>query len=186
MNNSQQSSSNIVASSGVFQIEFLKETRKEDFGQLISISSSLENEFGSRAVLTDNTIKKYFNHPKSLPFIARYRNEIIGYIIGIPLEALNQEPWVRTEENFGKMNTLYTYAFIIMEDFKKNGYAKMLKKVYLSRAEKIDNIEYITGHVAQGVSSRFKGNIELVGEIKNWQGTNKTFEYYRRYLKVSG
>ena len=73
-----------------------------------------------------------------------------------------------------------------MEDFKKNGYAKMLKKVYLSRAEKIDNIEYITGHVAQGVSSRFKGNIELVGEIKNWQGTKKTFEYYRRYLKVSG
>ena len=182
MNNIRQSHSNIVASSGVFQIEYLAETLDHDFEGLIDVSRSLEKIYGAKALLTENTIMKYFNHPESLPFIARYRKEIIGYIIGIPLEALAQEPWVRTEKNYGKMNTLYTYAFVIKEDYRKNGYAKMLKKVFLSKAYKIKNIEYVTGHVAKGISSNFNGNIEIVNEIKNWQGTGIQFEYYRRIL----
>ena len=36
---------------------------------------SLKTIYGARSVLTKNTITKYFNHPESLPFIARYRNE---------------------------------------------------------------------------------------------------------------
>ena len=47
---------------------------------------------------------------------------------------------------------------------------------------KIKNIEYVTGHVAKGTSSNFNGNIEIVNEIKNWQGTGIQFEYYRRIL----
>ena len=80
------------------------------------------------------------------------------------------------------MNTLYTYAFVIKEDYRKNGYAKMLKKVFLSKAYKIKKVEYVTGHVAKGISSNFNGNIEIVNEIKNWQGTGIQFEYYRRIL----
>ena len=125
------SSSTIIASSGVFQIEFLEKVHNEDFGDLINVSKALEKEFGLRAILTESTIEKYFNHSKSLPFIARYRGEIIGYIIGIPLEELSQEPWVITEKNFGKKNTIYTYAFVIMDLYRKNGYAKMLKKVLI-------------------------------------------------------
>ena len=140
MNNIRQSHSNIVASSGVFQIEYLAETLDHDFEGLINVSRSLEKIYGAKALLTENTIMKYFNHPESLPFIARYRKEIIGYIIGIPLEALSQEPWARTEKNYGKMNTLYTYAFVIKEDYRKNGYAKMLKKVFLSKAYKIKRL----------------------------------------------
>ena len=81
------SSSTIVASSGVFQIEYLIEALEKDFDGLISVSKSLKTIYGARSVLTKNTITKYFNHPESLPFIARYRNEIIAYIVGIPLEA---------------------------------------------------------------------------------------------------
>tara|TARA_B100001996_G_scaffold113875_1_gene86163 strand:- start:13178 stop:13717 length:540 start_codon:yes stop_codon:yes gene_type:complete len=176
------SSSTIIASSGVFQIEYLIEALDKDFEGLISVSKSLEKIYGSRSVLTKNTITKYFNHSESLPFIARYREEIIGYIIGIPLEALAQEPWVRTEKNYGKKNTIYTYAFVIKEDFRQNGYAKMLKKVFLSKAEKLNQIEYITGHVLKGVSGNFNGNIEIINKVENWQGTGMQFEYYRRKL----
>ena len=174
--------STIIASSGVFQIEYLIEALEKDFDGLISVSESLKKIYGAQSVLTKNTIRKYFNHPESLPFIARYRSEIIAYIIGIPLEALAQEPWTRTEQNFGKNNTIYTYAFVIKEEFRKNGYAKMLKKVFLSKAEKLTHIDYVTGHVGKGVSANFTGNIKVMNRVENWQGTGKSFEYYRRIL----
>tara|TARA_Y100000590_G_scaffold121910_1_gene139587 strand:- start:17203 stop:17817 length:615 start_codon:yes stop_codon:yes gene_type:complete len=180
--NSAQSEAQIIASSGVFQIELLKHAGESDYPQLIEISKSLATEYGEKAVLTKTTIHKYFNKTGSLPFIARYRNEIIGYIIGVPIEVLSHEPWARMDENFGKGNTLYTYAFVIQSEYKGNGYAKMLKRVFLNWASKRENIHYVTGHVINGISAKFTGDIRIVNRVENWQGTGKTFEYYRRDL----
>ena len=185
ISDSLNSNSKIIASSGVFQIEILKNVNEVDYPQLIEISKSLAKDYGKKAILTKSTIQKYFKTAGSLPFIARYRDNIIGYIIGVPLEVLNKEPWARMDENFGKNNTLYTYAFVIQSEYKSNGYAKMLKRVFLSWAGKQDNINYITGHVANGISSRFTGDIRIVNRVDNWQGTGRTFEYYRREL-ISG
>ncbi len=180
---SSKSRSKVIASSGVFQIELLEHAGEADFPQLIEISKSLALDFGEKAILTKTTIHKYFNRPGSLPFIARYRDEIIGYIIGVPLEALSHEPWARMDENFGNGNTLYTYAFVIQSEYKGNGYAKMLKRVFLSWAKKKEEIEHITGHVVNGISARFTGDIKIINRIENWQGTGQTFEYYRRDLE---
>ena len=54
-----------------------------------------------------------------------------------------------------------------MDSFRRNGYAKMLKKVFLSKAEKLEKISYVTGHVLKGISSNFSGNIEVVNTVKN-------------------
>ncbi len=177
-----QSKSEIIASSGPFQIERIIQVGNNDFESLILISESLVNEFGPKARLTAKTIELYFNRSGSLPFIARYQKEIIGYIIGLPLEILSTEPWARLDTNFQKQNTIYTYAFVIMNQFKGNGYAKMLKRVYLNWAKKQDGVLYITGHVLEGVASKFKGNIKILERVNNWQGTGKTFEYYRRLV----
>ena len=119
MHNPENSSkTKIIASTNVFQIEKVEKVGREDYPQLIEISLHLAKEYGRQAVLTKDTIQKYFNTEKSLPFIARYQDEIIGYIIGIPLEELRQESWAVNDENFGKYNTLYTYAFVIMEKYK--------------------------------------------------------------------
>jgi len=182
ISDSLNSNSRIIASSGVFQIELLKNVKELDYPQLIEISKSLAKDYGEKAILTKPTIQKYFNTSGALPFIARYRDNIIGYIIGVPLEALSQEPWARSDENFGKANTLYTYAFVIQSEYKGNGYAKMLKRVFLSWSGKQDNINYITGHVANGISSKFTGDIHIVNRVDNWQGTGEKFEYYRREL----
>ena len=181
--NSAVSKSKIIASSGIFQIELLNQAGEDDFPQLISISKSLEKNYGKKAILTNETIQKYFNKEGSLPFIARYRNLIIGYIIGVPLEELSNEPWARMDDNFGKRNTLYTYAFVIKSKYKGNGYAKILKRVFLSWAEKRKRINFVTGHVLNGVSAKFTGDIRIVNRIENWQGTGKSFEYYRRDIK---
>jgi hypothetical protein len=182
ISDSLNSKSRVIASSGVFKIELLKNVGKLDYPQLIEISKSLAKDYGEKAILTKSTIQKYFNTAGALPFIARYRDDIIGYIIGVPLETLSQEPWARTDENFGKANTLYTYAFVIQSEFKGNGYAKMLKRVFISWAGKQDNINFVTGHVANGISAKFTGDIRIVNRVDNWQRTGKTFEYYRREL----
>ena len=176
------SKSRIIASSGVFQVELMEHVGEDDYPQLIKISEHLADEFGEKAVLSKRTIHKYFNKPTSLPFIARFRGEIIGYIIGVAIEDLSSEPWARLDENFGKHNTLYSYTFVIMDKYKGNGYAKILKRVFLSWAKKRESIRFITGHVKLGVSSKFTGDIKIVNRVDNWQGTGMTFEYYRRDL----
>ena len=176
------SKSRVIASSGPFQIELMKQVGLEDHPQLIEISHHLAGEYGEAAVLTKETINKYFNKQGSLPFIARYRGDIIGYIIGVPLEELDTKPWARMDENFSKNNTLYTYAFVIMNKYKGNGYAKILKRVYLSWAKKRDDIRYITGHVKESISAKFTGDIKIISRVENWQETGKTFEYYQRDL----
>ena len=177
-----ESKSNIIASSGPFQIERMDCIGTNDYSSLIHISESLAEEYGKVAVLTPRTIQKYFNRKGSLPFIARYRGEIIGYIIGVPLEMLSREPWARLDTHFDQNNTLYTYAFVVQKKYKGNGYAKMLKRVYLNWAKKQKNILYITGHVKEGISSKFTGNIRIISQVNHWQGTGQTFEYYRRDL----
>ena len=185
MHNSENSSkTKIIASTNVFQIEKVEKVGREDYPQLIEISLHLAKEYGRQAVLTKNTIQKYFNTEKSLPFIARYQDEIIGYIIGIPLEELRQESWAVNDENFGKYNTLYTYAFVIMEKYKSNGYARMLKRVYLSWSQKRSNIKYVTGHVITGTSNVADKNMTIISRIDDWQGTKKSFEYYRRSFDI--
>ena len=125
----EESTTRVIASSGNFQIEYFEKVGSNDYEKLIQISKALAEEYGKMAILTHGTIQRYFNRKGSLPFIARYRGEIIGYIIGVQLEALDKETWARTDPNFGKHNTLYTYAFVMKSEFKGNGYAKMLKRV---------------------------------------------------------
>jgi len=173
---------NVIASSGSFDIELIESLGTDDYESLMDISASLAEDYGEKYILTKTTINKYFNRSGALPIIARFENKIIGYIIGMPLELLSQEPWARLDENYGKFNTLYTYAFVIKNDFKKKGYAKILKKVYISWAKKKDGILYNTGHVKSGISKKFKGQIKIIAEINNWQGTGEIFEYYRRNL----
>ena len=170
----------IIAKSGPFQIELMKYVGTNDYAKLIDISESLVVEYGKVAKLTPNTIQTYFNREGALPFIARHQDQIIGYIIGIPLEILSREPWARLDIHFGQENTIYTYAFVIEKEFKANGYAKMLKKVYLNWIKKKEHIDYMTGHVKQGISDRFKGKISIINTVKNWQEKGKKFEYYRR------
>ena len=181
-NDNQTSTTKVIASSGSFKIELIDKIDTQDNDALIEISKTLEKEYGERSVLNKKTIDLYFNRDGSLPLIARFQNDIIGYIIGLPIELLSKEPWARLDKNYGQFNTIYTYAFVIKETYKGNGYAKILKKVYINWAKKREGIRYITGHVKLGIASRFKGDIKIVNQIDNWQGTRKIFEYYRRNL----
>lgn len=174
--------SRVIASSSMnFQIELIERVGEEDIPQLIIISEHLVDEFTESARLTKASIRKYFNYPHTLPFAARFRGEIIGYMIGVPLEYFSNDPSFQCDASMGKKDTLYTYAFVVMKKYKGNGYAKTLKRVYLSWARKKD-FKYVTGHVSEGISQRFSGEVQILQRFQNWHGTSKTFEYYRRTL----
>ena len=177
-----ESVTKIIASGGTFQIELVKYAGANDNEKLIEVSESLAKEYGTAARLTQSTIQIYFNREGTLPFIARNQGEIVGYLIGVPLEMLSREPWARLDENFNKGNTIYTYAFVVENESKGTGCAKILKRVFLNQTKKQENILYVTGHVREGIASRFKGNIDIIDRIDNWQGTGEVFEYYRREL----
>lgn len=174
--------SRIIASSSFgFQVELMERVGEEDIPQLILISDHLVEEFDESARLTKTSIRKYFNYPHTLPFIARNRSEIIGYIIGVPLEFFSHDPSFQCDSNMGKENTLYTYAFTVLKKYKGSGYAKTLKRVYLNWAKK-KNYKYVSGHVSEGISQKFSGEIKVLQRFENWHGTGKIFEYYRRIL----
>ena len=73
----------LASSSNNFQIELILSIGADDYPDLIEISKYLAKQFGSQAILTENNISKYFNK-NTLPFIARYNNDIIGYIELLP------------------------------------------------------------------------------------------------------
>ena len=187
MDKSQQRSESltqVIASSGSFQIELVEHAGSNDNETLIEVSESLAKEYGPAARLTENTIQKYFNRKGTLPFIARDQGEIVGYMIGVPLEMLSREPWARLDANFNKSNTIYTYAFVVEKDSKGTGCAKILKRVFLNQTKKQENILYVTGHVREGIAAKFSGSVRIIDRIDNWQGTGKIFEYYRRELHL--
>ena len=171
----------IIASSQYsFKIELILDIGKEDIPDLIETSKGLVDIFGEHALLNQNNIYKYFSK-ETLPFIARYKGTIIGYIIGVPLEKFSQESWSHFDTNLNKNNTLYTYAFVIRKKFQgKNGYAKTLKKIYLNWAKKRE-YKYISGHVSYGICQKFK-KTELVKTFPIWYDAKTPFDYYRRTI----
>ena len=171
----------IAASAYNFRIELVKKVGKDDIPALVEISHCLADRFGRQALLTKTNIQKYFNSD-TLPFIARFKGEIIGYIIGVPLEYFKQESWAHFDVNMGKQNTLYTYAFVVNSKHRgKGGYGKTLKRIYINWAKK-HKYTYVTGHVEQGISRRFPGGTEIVKVFPDWYGLKTPFEYYRRPL----
>ena len=161
----EKTRSRVIASSSLnFQIELMVHVGEEDIPQLILISEHLVEEFTEDVRLTKTSIRKYFNYPHTLPFIARKSGEIIGYIIGVPLEFFSNDPSFQCDSNLGEKNTLYTYAFVVLQKYKGSGYAKTLKRVYLSWAKKKGFI-YVSGHVREGVSQRFSGSVQILSLI---------------------
>ena len=80
-----KSISQIVASSSYdFKIELIKSIGSDDIQNILDISKDLSKIYGNRLIMNNDNIHKYFND-NTLPFIARYKKEIIGYIIGVPL-----------------------------------------------------------------------------------------------------
>ena len=130
LNITDESETKLIASSAFnYRVELVINIGKNDFDDIFEISKDLAEIFGNKFLIDENNIYKYFNS-KTLPFIARYKGKVIGYIIGIPIEHFSNEAWARFDQNLSKNNTLYTYAFIMNKKYRRvGGYAKTLKRI---------------------------------------------------------
>ena len=179
----QTEKSKIIASShNVFNIELIKNIDKNDANDIINISKDLEKIYGPNSLLTETNISRYFND-KTLPFISRYKNQIIGFIIGVPLEYFKNQAWGQYDDNMSKNNTLYTYAFIFKKEFRgRSGFAKTLKKIYTSWAKK-RGFSYISGHMSENVIQKSnKKNVEIIKKFDTWYDAKDPFVYYRKKI----
>ena len=70
----------IASSNDKFKIELVEKLSKESQFEIFNISKDLEKIYGRNSMLNEQNIDKYFNE-STLPFIARYHNRIIGFII---------------------------------------------------------------------------------------------------------
>lgn len=163
-------------------VELVEQLGESEYSKIVKISETLTEKFGKNARFNRSTVKKYFNYPKTLPFIIRYKNEIEGFIIGVPLENFIDDEWSKCDENLGKGNTIYTYAYVVKEDHRHLGIAKMLKRVYQNTLKRKGYI-YVTGHVIENVALHFTKDTHVISKFKNWNNTGYTFEYYRCLLK---
>ncbi len=169
----------IASSNNTFNIELVEHLGNESINDIITISQDLKKIYGPNSLLDENNIHKYFNE-ETLPFIARHKNKIIGFIIGAPLEKFNNQSWVQHDDNLNKKNTLYTCAFIFKKEFrKKRGFSKTLKKVYTSWAKK-RGFKYITGHVNKNIN--LDGDIKILKEFSRWFDSKEPFIYYRKKI----
>lgn len=159
-------------------VEFLGEG---EIQKIIDISDVLINTYGMNARFTRSTVKKYFNYPKTLPFVVRFKGDPQGFVIGVPLEHFEKEAWAHYDEFIGHQNTVYTYAFLIREEYRNFGLSKILKRIYQSTLKK-RGYRYVTGHVREGISEKFLKPTKIIAKFDNWNNTGYIFEYYRTEL----
>ena len=152
LNITEESDVKVIASSAFnFRVELVLQIGHDDLNDIFDISRDLADIFDNNFLLDENNVHKYFNS-KTLPFFARYKGKVIGYIIGIPIENFKSESWVRYDNNFGENNTLYTYAYIMKKKYRKmGGYSRTLKRIYINWAKK-QNYKFVSGHVARSVA----------------------------------
>jgi len=181
LNLTNTKSRTLASSPNGIRIELIEFLGENEYKDVIEISKTLVDEYGEEAKFNKRTIKKYFNYPRTFPFVLRYEDRIRGFIIGVPLENFSDESWARCDINLQKGNTIYTYAYIISEKMQGLGYAKLLKRVYQSTIKK-KGYKYISGHVREGIAKKFTKNVEIVKKFKNWKNTGHIFEYYRAEL----
>ena len=109
-----KSKTKIIASSAYnFKIELIETLGKDDLPDILSISKELSEIYGNHILIDLKNINKYFNN-KTLPFIARNNDKIIGFIIGVPLEYFKNENWSKYDINLGKNNKYINSIFLIL------------------------------------------------------------------------
>ena len=177
LNLTNTKSRTLASSPNGIRIELIEFLGENEYKDVIEISKTLVDEYGEEAKFNKRTIKKYFNYPRTFPFVLRYEGKIRGFIIGVTLENFSDESWAQCDINLQKGNTIYTYAYIISEKLQGLGYAKLLKRVYQSTIKK-KGYKYISGHVRKGVAKKFTKNVEIVKEFKNWKNTGQIFFFF--------
>ncbi len=172
----------LIAATLNFQIKLIEVLSVKDAERIIHISQGLIKPFGPGTAFTKKTVWKYFNHPHTLPFVGVLRHELIGFLVGVPLENFQDENWAVVDPTLGDHETIYTYAFIFDEKYQGQGYAKMLKRVYINWLKKRGYL-FVSGHVREGVSKHFSLHTQVLQKYPNWHDTGKVFEYYQRPLR---
>ncbi len=164
-----------------FQLELVRNLDDHDARAIITLSESEEEEKENYRRFTATSVRKYFHYPKTFPILARHHDMPVGYIVGIALESLNKESWVKCDSHWGMGDTVYVHSFLIHPKYARLNYPRILISLFISWLSS-NGFRYITGHETESVLDTLFPAYEKVKHFPNWQNQGKDMWYYRKKI----
>jgi GNAT superfamily N-acetyltransferase len=119
--------------------------------------------------------------PDAVFLVARMKGTMVGYAAGAKLENFEEVPGVRQDLHFDLEDTFYLESVAVIPEYQGKGIGKQLLRSIILRTKK-KGFQYIAGHMKEGFAERWRG--VPLAQFNNYYGTGKTFEYFRRELKL--
>jgi len=165
-----------------FQLELVRQLDDRDARAIISLSALQEGDPDKHGRFNATSVRKYFHYPKTFPVIARHEGIPVAYIVGITLESLNKESWVKCDTHWGMGDTVYIHSFFIHPKYARQNYARVLIRLF-SNWLSGNGFHYITGHEREEVLAHLFPDCEKIKRFSSWQNQGVDYWYYRRKIR---
>ncbi len=165
-----------------FQLELVKQLDDKDAHAIIELSGYCGEDLEKSTRFNATSVRKYFHYPKTFPILARHHNIPVGYIVGITLESLNKESWVKCDQHWGYGDTVYMHSFFIHPKYERLNYPRILISLFISWLAS-NGFRYISGHQSENRLDSFFPVYEKIKLFPNWQNNGEDVWYFRKKIK---
>jgi GNAT superfamily N-acetyltransferase len=164
-----------------FQLELVRNLDEKDAGVIMTLSETGREDNEDHGRFNATSVRKYFHYPKTFPVLARHHDIPVGYIVGITLESLNKESWVKCDTHWGMGDTVYIHSFLIHPKYEKLNYSRILISLFISWLS-TNGFRYITGHETESVLEQLFPAHKKIKHFPNWQNHGKDMWYFRKKI----
>lgn len=168
----------LAGSSDGLQLELVKSLDDRDSEMVIRLSELPGGCREGAARMNAGSVRKYFHFPNTFPFLARFRGKPVGYAVGITLESLNKESWVRCDGHWGAGDTVYIHSFFMHPKFEAQNYSRILLNLCMAWIGR-RGFQYISVHQRPCDAARLFPAAEAVASFPNWQNSGEDYDYIR-------
>lgn len=172
----------LARTSDDFQLELVKQLDDKDAHAIMELSGCSGEDPDKTARFNATSVRKYFHYPKTFPILARHQNIPVGYIVGIALESLNKESWVKCDQHWGGGDTVYIHSFFIHPKYKRLNYPRILISLFISWLAS-NGFRYISGHQPENQLDLLFPAYEKIKLFPNWQNNGEDVWYFRKKIK---
>ncbi|MDD3806586.1 MAG: GNAT family N-acetyltransferase [Candidatus Marinimicrobia bacterium] len=166
---------------GDFQLELVHQLDDKDASAIIDLSAFQEGDLEKNARFNATSVRKYFHYPKTFPLLARHKDIPVGYIVGITLESLNKESWVKCDDHWGLGDTAYIHSFFVHPKYDRLNYSRILLYVFTNWLSGL-GFRFISGHEQEEILDKYYSSCEKIKHFENWQNQGQDFWYFRKKI----
>ncbi len=164
-----------------FRLELVRQLDDKDAHAIIDLSALQDDDPEKNARFNATSVRKYFHYPKTFPVLARHEEIPVGYVVGITLESLNKESWVKCDSHWGLGDTVYVHSFFIHPRYERLNYSRILISIFTNWLSG-NGFHFISGHEREDILASIFPTCEKIKLFTNWQNQGRDYWYYRRKI----